>query len=275
MRSCWKPLKESPGSAEVNYGPFSNFVNSQTTGIWAVIPARGGSKGIPRKNVRPLGGRPLIEYSIEVARRVPDIDRVIVTTDCAEIADVSVRAGAEVPFLRPAELATDAANMTDALYYTIDRLGEEEGRLPERLVILYPTNPFRTPELVSAVIARTARVLQALTCVSSKLQPARLLEQSGGRWVPLGDEGPMRTLRPVGVVVAHHFVPRQERSAEAFPAWRQRLRDAGIEFATEGVPLPDPYMAVDIDTPDDLALAEEILRRGLFHHELHAHHRVA
>lgn len=265
-------MKIAKENADNSYGATVNFMNSRQEGIWVVIPARGGSKGIPRKNIHPLGGRPLIEYTIDVALNVGIIDRVIVSTDCPQIAEVSRAAGAEVPFLRPEALSTDAANMTDAIYYTVDRLGEAEGRLPERLAILYPTSPFRTPALVSAVVDRTARVHQAMTCLSGRLDASRLLHKPNGCWTPIG-AGALPTVRPVGVVVAHHFVRADRRSAEAFPVWRRELGARGIEFAVEGVRLPDPVMAIDIDTQEDLALAEAVLNAGRFDfgiHELHA-----
>ena len=83
--------------------------------VCVYIPARGGSKGIPRKNLALLGGRPLIAHTIEDALECPDVDRVVVNTDCMEIAEVAVRWGAEVPFLRPAEFAGDDISVSPAI----------------------------------------------------------------------------------------------------------------------------------------------------------------
>ena len=92
--------------------------------ILAIIPARGGSKGIPGKNIKELAGKPLIAYTIEAARRAPSVSRVIVSTDSQEIADVAMRYGAEVPFLRPEELASDTAKTMDAVMYTLEELAQ-------------------------------------------------------------------------------------------------------------------------------------------------------
>lgn len=131
----------------------------------ALIPARGGSKGLPGKNVRPLAGKPLIAYAIEAARESVSIDRVIVSTDDEAIARVAVGFGAEVPFLRPAELATDTAMAIDSYIYTVNRL-EREGkvRIPDFAVLL-PTTPLRTAADVDGAI-RLFREKQADSVVS-------------------------------------------------------------------------------------------------------------
>ena len=112
--------------------------------VIAVIPARGGSKTVPGKNVHPLGGRPLISWSIGIAKEVAEIDRVIVSTDDSQIASVSLKYGAEV-YVRPPHLATDEALVIDALKDLINTLrGEKES--VEWLVLLEPTCPLRTSE---------------------------------------------------------------------------------------------------------------------------------
>ena len=88
----------------------------------AVIPARGGSKSVPRKNIQPLAGKPLLCYAVEYARRCSLIDRVIVSTDCEDIADIATSAGAEVPFLRPADLATDLSQDFGFMRHALDWL---------------------------------------------------------------------------------------------------------------------------------------------------------
>ena len=110
----------------------------------AVIPARGGSKSVPGKNVRLLGGKPLLAWSIEVARQVGEIDRIIVSTDDSEIAAVGTKYGAEI-YTRPARLATDDALVIDALKDLISRL-QSEGERAEWVILLEPTCPLRTAE---------------------------------------------------------------------------------------------------------------------------------
>ena len=109
----------------------------------ALIFARGGSKGLPGKNIRPLGGKPLIAWSIEHALAVERIDRVIVSTDSDEIASISKHYGAEVPFIRPANLATDESAEWLAWRQGLEYLKEEKGAMPEVMVSLPATAPLR------------------------------------------------------------------------------------------------------------------------------------
>jgi len=111
--------------------------------ILAVIPARGGSKGIPHKNIIDLCGKPLINYTIEAALGSKYIDYVMVSTDDQKIAEIARYCGAEIPFMRPAELASDTSKTIDAILYTISKL-ENIGRKFDILVLLQPTEPLRT-----------------------------------------------------------------------------------------------------------------------------------
>lgn len=110
--------------------------------ILAIIPARGGSKGLPRKNLLPLSGKPLIAWSIEQALASEYIDRVIVSTDDKEIANVSVEYGADVPFIRPAELATDSASSADVVIHALNFF-EGKGEHYDYIALLEPTSPLR------------------------------------------------------------------------------------------------------------------------------------
>ncbi|MEK7178867.1 MAG: acylneuraminate cytidylyltransferase family protein, partial [Patescibacteria group bacterium] len=120
----------------------------------AVIPARGGSKGFPGKNIIPLGGKPLIAWSIEAAKKSKLVERVIVTTDDEKIASIAREYGAEVPFIRPAELAQDDTPPDPVLKHVLQFLEEKEGVSPEIIVWLEPPCPFRTPqEIDEAIVA--------------------------------------------------------------------------------------------------------------------------
>jgi CMP-N,N'-diacetyllegionaminic acid synthase len=122
--------------------------------VLAVIPARGGSKGIPRKNIRPLAGKPLIAYSIEQAKAAARVNRVIVTTDDAEIAEVARLWGADVPFLRPPELAQDRTPDLPVYQHLLGWLKESEGRIPDALVVLRPTCPVRPAGLIDQAVEK-------------------------------------------------------------------------------------------------------------------------
>ncbi|MBR4708327.1 MAG: acylneuraminate cytidylyltransferase family protein [Pseudobutyrivibrio sp.] len=119
----------------------------------AIIPARGGSKGLPGKNIRPLNGKPLIAYAVEAALKSEAIDRVIVTTDDEEIAEVAKAAGAEIPFMRPAELASDTASAVDVYIHAMDFMAELEGKRRDKFMVLLPTAPLRTSAHIDAAAA--------------------------------------------------------------------------------------------------------------------------
>jgi len=119
--------------------------------ILAVIPARGGSKGLPGKNIKPLLGRPLIGWTIEQAKACEYIDEIFVSTDSKEIAEVAEQFGISVPSLRPVELATDTASSIDVITYTIDLL-ENAGKKFDILVLLETTSPLRDAEDINCAI---------------------------------------------------------------------------------------------------------------------------
>lgn len=110
--------------------------------VIAIIPARGGSKALPRKNIRLLAGKPLIAWTIEQAKKSKNIDKMIVSTDDEEIAEISKQYGAEVPFMRPKELATDNSPTIDAIMHALDWF-ESRGNYFDILVLLEPTSPLR------------------------------------------------------------------------------------------------------------------------------------
>ncbi|HCC23170.1 TPA: hypothetical protein DF272_03255 [Candidatus Falkowbacteria bacterium] len=114
------------------------------TQILAIIPARGGSKRLPGKNIKDLVGKPMISYTIETAKHCSYIDRVVVSTDYEEISAVAKNSGAEV-IMRPAELATDTASTNDAINHVLQTLSEQSYE-PEHIVILQPTSPLRNLE---------------------------------------------------------------------------------------------------------------------------------
>ncbi|MBI2098110.1 MAG: acylneuraminate cytidylyltransferase family protein [Candidatus Wildermuthbacteria bacterium] len=120
--------------------------------ILALIPARGGSKSIPKKNIVDLGGFPLIAYSIAAAKMSPYISRVLVSTDSSEIAEVAKHYGVQVPFLRPAEYARDDSPDIEFFRHAFDWLQEYEGYVPDLVVHLRPTTPLREPALIDKAI---------------------------------------------------------------------------------------------------------------------------
>ena len=218
--------------------------------VVAVIPARGGSKGIPHKNIAPLAGKPLLAYSVEVARAARLVDRVVVSTDDPEIAAVATRYGAEVPFLRPAGISGDTALVSDALNYTLERLYPRPGDRHIAL-LLYPTSPFRTPGLLDHLLGK---ILEGFSSVIT----VRKIPAGRDPLLALGPHGSLQALRPA-------------RTGDAVPG-AVFYRPYGLLSIQRNYGRFKPFVHViqdqisflDIDEPADLRLAEEIIRRGLF-----------
>lgn len=145
--------------------------------ILAIIPARGGSKGIPHKNITKLCGKPLIGYTIEEALRSKYIDYVMVSTDDEEIARVSERFGAEVPFLRPAELATDTSKTIESVVYTIKTL-QNIGKRFDSIVLLQPTQPLRTSQDIDGAVEKYERCGEAALASVSEVDDHPILIRS-------------------------------------------------------------------------------------------------
>ena len=118
----------------------------------AIIPARGGSKRIPRKNIKELNGKPLIGYTIENVKKSNLFDKVIVSTDDEEIKNISIAHGAEVPFLRPKTISGDKSNDYEFVNHALDWFSTEEGIIPSYIVQLRPTSPLRDPKLIDKAI---------------------------------------------------------------------------------------------------------------------------
>lgn len=150
--------------------------------VLALIPARGGSKGIPRKNIAPLGGRPLIGWTIEAARLAQSVDRVIVSTDDEEIAVVSRQEGAEVPFLRPAELSSDTAAALPVIRHAINAL-DLSGFVADAVVYLQPTSPFRNAASIDRAVDLLRRggvdTVVSVTRVPHAMTPDALMRLNG------------------------------------------------------------------------------------------------
>lgn len=227
----------------------------------AIIPARGGSKGLPRKNILPLCGKPLIAYSIEAAQASSRVDRILVSTEDEEIAEVALRYGAEVPFLRPKRLAVDSCSPGQA----IDNLRRTlYGRSPKNLisVILYPTHPFRPKGLIDLLVGKVAEGCQnALTVASFDVRNDSFFRiQKTGRLHSLfplppskdGSPGHARAQalgifhRPLGLAGAHGSIP----TPGASPFFLYSVTDK--------------ISLIDIDYLEDFLLAESILNNNLF-----------
>ena len=222
----------------------------------AIVTARGGSKGVPDKNIRDLAGRPMIHYAISAGLDCPHIDRVMVTTDSEEIAAVARAGGAEVPFLRPSDIATDLSRQEDAILHAMDWYEESEGNF-DLVCLLQPTEPLRRVETLNRGFELLA-AHPAATGVMS-VAPARSVPSS------------VNTLRPDGTLrdfidPAYRFANRQERpdyyelsAVVAISKWDALRETESFCQDTSLSMVVDPVEAVDVDEPVDFILAERLL----------------
>lgn len=153
--------------------------------ILVVIPARGGSKGLPGKNIKMLCGKPLIAYSIDVARAFADDENICVSTDSEEIKQVVEQYGLKVPFLRPDYLATDTATSDDVLIHAVNYYREQYGRTFKKLLLLQPTSPLRTKEDVEGAIRLYRDDIDMVVSVMKSHAPAVLCQDDEQGYVQL------------------------------------------------------------------------------------------
>lgn len=153
--------------------------------ILVVIPARGGSKGLPGKNIKMLCGKPLIAYSIDVARAFADDNNICVSTDSEEIKQVVEQYGLKVPFLRPDHLATDTATSDDVLIHAVNYYREQYGRTFKKLILLQPTSPLRTKEDVEEAIRLYRDDIDMVVSVMKSHAPAVLCQDDEQGYVQL------------------------------------------------------------------------------------------
>ncbi len=231
--------------------------------VLALIPARGGSKGIPRKNIRRFAGYPLIAWSIAAARQADCVRRVIVSTDDEEIAEVARRFGAETPFLRPAEFAQDTTPDLPVFQHALTWLAEHEGYWPEVVVQLRPTSPIRPPGLVD----RAVEILLAHPDADSVRGVVPAGQNPYKMWrLPHGEEGPMTPLLQVDGIDEPYNAPRQILppvywQTGHIDAIRSQTILGGSMSGKRIYPLLiDPRYTVDIDTLQDWARYEHLVR---------------
>ena len=217
--------------------------------IVAIIPARGGSKAIPRKNIAPLGGKPLIAHTIAVAMKSKMITKVVVSTDDVQIAEMAVTFGAEVPFMRPQKLADDHASLNEVIAYTIKQLEDMECRC-DVIAIMLPTHPFRSVGLVDHLLRL---LLDGCTMVFTM----REIEVAAASFFNIADDG---RLSPVFNSPEEHGI--YFRNYGLFTAYNRTLKPAiqGIHIHR----LSDPISLIDIDTYEDFAMAEKVFKHNLF-----------
>ena len=227
------------------------------TEIVGLIAARGGSKGIPRKNIKPLAGKPLIAWTIEAAQQSQALSRLILSTDDEEIADVGRRFGAEVPFLRPLPLAADDTLAIDVVEHALDWLAKDQDCRPDYLLLLQPTSPLRTSEdIIGAIHLAEEHNAEAVVSVcpadSHPFLIKRLTEQGTLEDFVSTDQVDLRrqALPPAYALNGAIYLNR--------PSSLMTHRSF-LPPGTHAWEMP-PERSVDIDTPWDFRLAELLLK---------------
>ncbi len=234
-----------------------------TKKILGIITARGGSKGIPGKNIKPLLGKPLIVYTIEAAQKSGALDRLILSTDDPEIAVVAKKYGCEVPFMRPAELATDTASSLLTVQHAVKWLKDNEGYYPDYVLILQPTSPLRQPFHI-----KEAAELIEKSGADSVLSVAEIPENlNSHKAMMVNEAGHLRLLNnnPVYQRVARRQdLPKQYWSAGSIYLFKTDLL-FGPEpncYGEKTAPyVIDKKYVVDINVPEDWEVAERALRK--------------
>jgi len=226
--------------------------------VLGLIPARLGSKGVPLKNLRPLAGRALINHTIDAAL-ASRLDRVVVSTEAEEIADVARKAGADVPFMRPGDLADDFARAIDVIIHALDALEEIDGSDFDCVMYLQPTSPFRQASEIDAAIdlMETGKANSVLSVTASREHPSNMYQYT--------EDGRMKPF----VELDHHPERRQDipaaydsdcaifLSKSDFLREGQRHKQGLVVDLDDFLPLEVGFPTnIDIDTWHDFLLAE-------------------
>jgi len=228
--------------------------------VFVIIPARSGSKGVPRKNIRLLGGYPLTAFSIVAAKMWSEIERVVVSTDSAEIAEIAKFYGAEVPFLRPPELAQDTSLDIDFIRHALDWFQSHEGSQPDLLIQLRPTTPLRDPALIDSAI----RTIQS-NAEATSLRSVHEIQEPVQKMMGIRD-GLLIGLFPDDPRSEYYNLPRQ-----AFPPSYHPNGYVDIirtDFVMRGSSLHGPRIlafvtpvAVEVDRPEDFEYLEYLVEK--------------
>ena len=225
--------------------------------IMGLIPARGGSKGIPGKNLRLLGGKSLVARAVESGLQSRLVGRIVLSTDSEAIAEEGRRAGAEVPFLRPADLAKDDTPSSAVVVHALEWLEEHEGTHPDILVLLQPTAPLRrghhVDEALDLLVSTGGRIVVSVTPVPGHFHPLWQFSIRDGALCPFLETGKVPPRR-------QDLPQSYTRNGAIYAAWTETWLSGSIAYGPGCVPyVMRPEESVNIDSPEDLELAEFLL----------------
>ena len=225
--------------------------------VLGIVTARGGSKGVPRKNVRELAGKPLLAWTAEAALGAKRLARVVLSTDDTEIAEVGRRAGLDVPFMRPAELALDSTPSLPVLQHVVATL-EAAGDHYDATCLLQPTSPLRTPDTIDRCIEllETSGADSVVTVlpVPAEYNPHWVFFQDGNGALVPAMPGPLIPRR-------QELPPAFHREGQVYVTRRDVLMERGSLYGTRMIGYAiDPAASVNIDTPEDWQRAATMLQ---------------
>ncbi|WP_442508746.1 cytidylyltransferase domain-containing protein [Novipirellula sp. SH528] len=227
--------------------------------VLGIITARGGSKGVPRKNLAKIGGRSLLSYTAAAARESRHLTRTVISTDDNEIAEEAVRCGVELPFMRPAELARDETPTMPVLQHAVQKL-EEAGEQYDAICILQPTHPFRSADdidrCVELLASSEADAVMTIAAVPAEFNPhwTYFMDDNGGLRIATGESTP--------IARRQELPPAYHREGSVYVTRRDVLMLQNSLYGKHvlGVPV-DPEFRVNIDTMDDFRRAEALMAK--------------
>jgi len=224
--------------------------------VLALIPARAGSKGIKFKNIQKINDKPLLAFSIDAAKKSKLVNRIIVSTDSQKIANIAKSFGAETPFLRPKKLATDKSPGIETIKHALNFLKNSESYEPDVVVILQPTSPIRSPKIIdkSIQMLKSTKVTSVITIMKIKTHPYQSFWKKSGYLKPFLEKN-------------SKYYQRQKLPPLYFPTGSvysfklSTLKKFRTIYGPYVKPLEikDDYFNIDIDTPFEFFLAQQIL----------------
>lgn len=221
----------------------------------AIVPARGGSKGLPGKNIRMMNGKPMIAHTIEAAKLSKEISKIIVSTDCLQIADVAINYGAQVPFLRPDYLASDQSLVLDTYLYILDELFKQEKIKIEEFCVLLPTSPLRgTDDIDNAIRIFREKKADSVVSYTKESHPLRWHKK-------INSQGALES------IFNDELRNRQDEDVYYYPngaiyIFKEKLLRSGTYYSQNSYPYVMPReRSVDVDDLFDFQFAEYLLRK--------------
>lgn len=223
--------------------------------ILVVVPARGSSKGVKLKNIRPFRGIPLVAWTAKVVQQLPYVDRAVVSTDHPQIAAVATRAGLDVPFMRPQSISGDIISDWDVLHHALLATEKDDGKTYDIIVMLQPTSPLRRPEHVTAAVEKLVRgnfdAVWTVTRTDSKAHPLKQL-------VIVNDRLDYYDKRGAKIIARQQLTPVFHRNGAAYVVTRDCLINQKTIKGrnSSAVIIEEPL--INIDTEFDIKLGEYI-----------------